>query len=258
MCLILFAYNVHPSYRLILAANRDEFYDRPTAVADFWKTNPDLLAGRDLKEKGTWLGVTREGSFAAVTNYRDPQSWMPDAPTRGKLVSKYLNGRVRPQKYLEKISKDATLYNGFNLLIGDPEELWVYSNRGRAQKLSAGVYGLSNHLLDTRWPKVQRGRKMLKEALNLRGEQLEEALFYMLADRRLPSDGRLPDTGIGLEWERVLSSIFIKSPEYGTRSSTLLLIAKNRRVKFVEKAYNGEKLPWLTSRFSFLQRREKS
>ncbi len=253
MCLILFAYNMHPSYRLILAANRDEFYDRPTAAADFWKDHPHVLAGRDLKEKGTWLGVTTGGRFAAITNYREPLSWMPVAPSRGKLVSRYLTGRARPGKYLEKISTDAMLFNGFNLLAGDRDELWGYSNRGDIQKLSAGIYGLSNHLLDTPWPKVQRGKKQLSQALHLKGEELEEALFAMLADRHVPPDQRLPDTGVGLEWEKVLSPIFIKSPDYGTRSSTILLIAKNRRVKLVEKVFNGEKLPWLTSRFSFLE-----
>ncbi|HOE80105.1 MAG TPA: NRDE family protein [Smithellaceae bacterium] len=254
MCLILFAYNIHPSYRLILAANRDEFYDRPTAAADFWKSHPDVLAGRDLKEKGTWLGITTGGKFAAITNYRDPLSWMPNAPSRGKLVSAYLTGLTRPGKYLEKISKDAMLFNGFNLLAGDQDELLVYSNRGHIQKLPAGIYGLSNHLLDTPWPKVSRGKKLLKQALHLKGKELEEALFALLADRRLPPERQLPQTGMGPEWEKLLSPIFIKSPVYGTRSSTILLIAKNRRVKLVEKVFNGETLPWLTSRFSFLER----
>lgn len=253
MCLILFAYKVHPSYRLILAANRDEFYDRPSMPADFWKSHPHVLAGVDLKEKGTWLGVTKEGKFAAVTNYRDPASWKAEAPSRGKLVSRYLTGWADPEKYLKNIYKKADAYNGFNVLLGDANDLFVYSSRGNAQKLSSGIFGLSNHLLDTPWPKVKRGKKMLKAALEVKGEKLEEALFSMLADRHIPQDSRLPDTGVNLEWERILSPMFITSPVYGTRSSTILLIGNNRRIKLVEKVYNGKPQPWMTSRFSFLQ-----
>ena len=252
MCLILFAYHVHPAYRLILAANRDEFYDRPSAPADFWNSHPQMLAGMDLKEKGTWLGVTREGKYAAITNYRDPASWKADAPSRGKLVSRYLTGSAGPEKYLRSIVKKADGYNGFNLLLGDGEDLFVYSNRGDVRKLSPGIYGLSNELLDTPWPKVQRGKKLLKKALAQKGKELEEALFDLLSDRLVPPDRNLPDTGIGLEWERLLSTMFIKSPVYGTRSSTLLFIGKNRRVKLIEKIYNGEEEPWLVGRFSFL------
>ncbi|NLA40915.1 MAG: NRDE family protein [Smithella sp.] len=251
MCLILFAYNIHPSYRLILAANRDEFYDRPSAPADFWTSHPQVLAGKDLKEKGTWLGVTLEGKFAAITNYRDPASWKADAPSRGKLVSRYLTGSAGPEKYLRNVVKKAGVYNGFNLLAGDGEDLFVFSNRGDLQKLSAGIYGLSNELLDTPWPKVQRGKKLLKKSLAQKGKELEETLFELLSDRLAPPDRNLPETGIGLEWERLLATMFIKSPVYGTRSSTLLLIGKNRRVTLIEKIYNGGEEPWLTSRFSF-------
>jgi uncharacterized protein with NRDE domain len=258
MCLILFAYNMHPSYRLILAANRDEFYDRPSAPADFWAKHPQVLAGIDLKEKGTWLGVTRQGKFAAITNYRDPASWKDQAPSRGKLVSRFLTGHSGAGSYVKKISAHASEYNGFNLLLGDDDGLFVYSNRGGKHELSSGIYGLSNHLLDTPWPKVKRGKKLLQAVLTQKGDELEEALFAMLADRLVPPDRDLPKTGVNLEWERILSPIFISSPVYGTRSSTILLIGKNRRVKFVEKAFNGRQEPWLTSRFSFLQERADS
>lgn len=253
MCLILFAYNTHPSYRLILAANRDEFYDRPSNPADFWGKHPQVLAGIDLKEKGTWLGVTREGKFAAITNYRDPASWKDQAPSRGKLVRRYLTGSSDAEKYLKKTVPQAQNYNGFNLLLGDASELFVYSNRGELQKLSAGIYGLSNHLLDTPWPKVKRGKKLLEAALMQKGEALEESLFALLMDRHVPQDSQLPDTGVNLEWERILSPMFITSPVYGTRSSTILLIGKNRRIKLMEKVYNGKPEPWVTSRFTFLQ-----
>ncbi|MEE9910309.1 MAG: NRDE family protein [Deltaproteobacteria bacterium] len=253
MCLILFAYNVHPFYRLILAANRDEFYERPSAPADFWSRHPRVLGGIDLQEKGTWFGVTRQGKFAAITNYRDPASWKADAPSRGKLVSRYLTGASTAEKYLKTISRQAAQYNGFNLLLGDSENLFVYSNRGTAQKLKAGIHGVSNHLLDSPWPKVVRGKKLLKAALAKKGKDLEEALFGLLEDRRIPPDSQLPDTGVNLEWERMLSPMFITSPVYGTRSSTILLLGRNKRIKFMEKVYDGEKEPWMTSRFSFLQ-----
>lgn len=251
MCLIVFAYNVHPSYRLVLAANRDEFYERPSSAADFWTDHPRVLAGRDLKHGGTWLGITKSGKFAAVTNYRDPSSIKSVAPSRGKLVGSYLLGNQDGDHYLKKISSQAGKFNGFNLMLGDDHDLFVFSNRGEKQKLKPGIYGLSNHLLNSSWPKVTRSRKMMKAALDKKGDALEEALFSLLADRRVPPDDKLPSTGVGLEWERVLSSVFIQSPVYGTRSSTILLIGKNRRVRFVEKVFDGQKEPWMTSRFTF-------
>lgn len=256
MCLILFAYKIHPSCPLVLAANRDEFYERPTQSADFWPDHPQLLAGIDLQEKGTWLGVTKDGKFAAITNYRDPASWKSPAPSRGKLVRDYLTGTLNPEDYLKEISIHARDYNGFNLLVGDRENLWVYSNQGDAHKLQPGIYGLSNHLLDTPWPKVQRGKLLLKKALSKKGDDLEEALFEILADRHIPPDDQLPHTGVDTDWERVLSPMFITSPIYGTRSSTVLIISANRRVRFTEKVYNGQSLPWMTGRFSFQQEKK--
>ena len=252
MCLIIFAYNVHPSYRLILAANRDEFYERPSAPADFWEDKPQVLAGRDLKEGGTWLGVTKQGKFAAITNYRDPSAFKSNALSRGVLVSRYISGKQSSADYLEEITPQADKYNGYNLILGEDRDIFVFSNRGEKQKIKPGIHGLSNHLLNTPWPKVSRGKKLLKAALDKKGVELEEALFDMLADRYIPPDSKLPETGIGLEWERVLSSIFIASPGYGTRSSTILLIGKNNYVKFVEKVFDGNPEPWVTSRFSFI------
>jgi len=256
MCLILFAYKVHPSYRLILAANRDEFYERPSLPADFWEDQHNVLAGRDLKEGGTWLGITKEGKFAAVTNYRDPSAFKSNAPSRGKLVSRYLIGKQNAGGYLEDVSSQADKYNGFNLLIGDDNDLFVFSSNGEKQKLNPGIYGLSNHNLNTPWPKVSRGKRLLKSSLDQKGTQLKEALFTMLADRHIPPDSKLPSTGVGLEWERILSSMFIKSPDYGTRSSTIILIGKNRRVRFVEKVFDGQKEPWIESSFSFVSEKK--
>jgi uncharacterized protein with NRDE domain len=251
MCLIVFAYNAHPSYRLILAANRDEFYERPSSPADFWEDAPHVLAGRDLKKGGTWLGITREGKFAAITNYRDPASWKNNAPSRGKLVSRYISGNQNTNNYLKKISRQTDKYNGFNLILGNRSNFFAFSNRGEKQKLGPGIYGLSNHLLDTPWPKVVKAKKKLKAILKEKGAALEEALFTLLSDRYFPPGNKLPATGVDKEWERVLSPIFIKSPNYGTRSSTIFLIGKNNRVKFVEKVFDGKPEPWITSRFSF-------
>lgn len=243
MCLIVFACNSHPSYKLVLAANRDEFYDRPAAPADFWKDHPHVLAGRDLKGKGTWLGITRQGRFAAITNYRDPASFMFDAKSRGKLVKDFL---------CDKIGAHGAKYNGYNLILQDSGGFYYYSNRGgEKQKITAGIHGLSNHLLDTPWPKVVRAKKLMKEALKYKGTALEEALYALLSDRRFPPPEKLPSTGIDKDWEKVLSPIFIKSPNYGTRSSTVLLVGRNRRVTFIEKVFDGADEPWLVSRFNF-------
>ncbi len=253
MCLIIFALDAHPSYKLIVAANRDEFYDRPASPADFWKDHPDILAGRDLKEKGTWLGVTRQGKFAAITNYRDPASFMFDADSRGKLVKDFLCGKKSAEKFIEKISSHGAKYNGYNLILQDNAGFYYYSNRGgHKQKMPAGIYGISNHLLDTPWPKVVRAKKLMKEALKYKGSALEDVLFALLADRHFPPLEKLPSTGVDKDWEKVLSPIFIKSPNYGTRSSAVVLVGKNRCVTFIEKVFDRGHEPWLVSRFHFI------
>jgi uncharacterized protein with NRDE domain len=251
MCFIVFAYQVHPSYRLIAAANRDEYYQRPSAPVAFWEDAPQVLAGRDLKEGGTWMGINRGGKVAAITNFRDPGSVKTGAPTRGRLVSNFLTGFESAASYMNKISRSAQKYNGFNLICGDPQDLIVYSNRGEIIKLEPGIFGLSNHLLDSPWPKVIKGKKALSEAMNEKGFDLEEALFKILSDRKMAPKNKLPHTGVELEWERRLSSIFIDSPGYGTRSSSVLLMGKNKWVKFVEKVFDGKPKPWVESRFSF-------
>jgi uncharacterized protein with NRDE domain len=251
MCLILFAYKVHHSYNLVMAANRDEFYERPSAPAEFWEDAPQVLAGRDLKEGGTWMGVDRQGRFAAITNYRDPAAFKTDATSRGKLVSNYLTGSQNADAYLESISRHLDKYNGFNLICGDSTSLFICSNRGEKKKLPPGIYGLSNRLLDNAWPKVVKGKKGLTAAMIYKGDELESTLFKILSDKKKAPDNRLPTTGIGIEWERLLSSIFIESPTYGTRSSTVLLIGKNGYIRFVEKVFDGKPEPWVESRLSF-------
>ncbi|HRD65739.1 MAG TPA: NRDE family protein [Candidatus Competibacter sp.] len=224
MCLILFAYRRHPSFRLIVAANRDEFLDRPTAPLAFWNDSPQVLAGRDLKEGGTWLGITRTGRFAALTNYRDPARIVQNAPSRGRLVSDYLQGDEPAHAYLDRLVARASSYNSFNLLLGDGEELFYYANlAGEPRSLAPGLYGLSNHLLDTPWPKLKRGRLSLHQLLNRRPNPTADDLLDLLTDRVPAPDTELPRTGIPLEWERWLSPVFIDAPNYGTRASTVLL-----------------------------------
>jgi uncharacterized protein with NRDE domain len=251
MCSIFLAYNAHPKYRLIVAANRDEFYERPTAAAQFWHDAPDVLAGRDLVHGGTWLGVTRNGRFSAVTNYRDPL-----APTgnlsRGKLVGDFLRGSAPPLEYLQKIEENAGSYSGFNLLVGEIDAgIGYFSNRGDGVKmLESGVYGLSNHLLDTPWSKVSRGKTALA-ALVEKEDFAVESLFEILGDVSKASDADLPDTGIRLERERLLSSIFIETPVYGTRCSTALLMTEDGKVLFAERTYQQSRNDFGEERFEF-------
>jgi uncharacterized protein with NRDE domain len=252
MCLILFAWKMHAAFPLVLAANRDEFYERPSAPADFWEDAPEILAGRDLQAGGTWLGITRRGRTAAVTNYRDPATLKRDAPSRGDLVSEYLRGGETPEIYLQRLSMKAAKYNGFSLLVGDAAGLFYFSNRGDQLRLAPGIYGLSNRLLDTPWPKVEKGKEVLRTILDESGNPPPEKLLDILADRTQPPDELLPKTGVGLEWERVLSPRFIESPVYGTRSSTVLMIGRGGKVTFVERVFNGGKDPWMTARFDFM------
>jgi uncharacterized protein with NRDE domain len=237
MCLILAAYKQHKRYPLILAANRDEFYDRPTRPAAFWKDPPDILAGRDLKGSGTWMGIDRRGRLAAITNFRDPASLKADAPTRGLLVSNFLAGSRSAQDYLQTISDNGTRYNGFNLLLFDRSGLWHYSNReGNIRSLEPGIHGLSNHLLNTPWPKVQQGRQALAGLLSEAPPSIEPlTLIDMLEDRHIAPDDQLPQTGVGLEKERMLAPMFIQSDNYGTRCTSVVLYDSGGVITFVEK-----------------------
>jgi uncharacterized protein with NRDE domain len=256
MCLILLALNAHPAYRLILAANRDEFFSRPTAPAAFWDDAPNLLAGRDLQNAGTWLGVTRSGRIAAITNFRDPRHQKQHAPSRGLLVSGFLTSAVSADEYLTYLRQEGAACNGFNLIFGEPGRLCFFSNRdNEPRNLAPGVHGLSNHLLDTPWPKVQRGMEAMSRIIT-GGKMLQpEDLFSILADRAIAPDESLPDTGVGIEVERFLSSLFIASPLYGTRSSTVVLIDHNCRVTFSERTFSStqETVRTVTEEFSFIK-----
>jgi uncharacterized protein with NRDE domain len=237
MCLILLALDTHPDYSLIVAANRDEFYDRSTARAAFWKDDPRVLAGRDLKAGGTWLGIDRRGRFAAVTNHRQGHREPGARRSRGHLVSDYLTERIGGRAHVERVEQEAAQYNGFNLIAGDVQALFYISNRdGGVRALKPGVYGLSNHLLDSPWPKVTAGKIGLSELLAGGGEMIPK-LFELLSDRRQATDASLPRTGVSPEWERLLSSAFIATEAYGTRSSTVVLAGRDGGVTFVERSF---------------------
>jgi uncharacterized protein with NRDE domain len=243
MCLILFAYRIHPHYRLILLANRDEFFARPTQQLAFWSDAPEILAGRDLQAGGTWFGITREGRFAAVTNYRDPQNVSADALSRGKIPVDYLQSDLSPQDFCTARRNDWHRYNGFNLLAGDRDNLVWTSNRSwKVQTIAPGLYGLSNHLLDTGWPKVQRGKDGLRRLLSPAGTGpvAHDDLFALLLDTWQPPDSDLPDTGIGPVWERLLAPIFIRGDDYGTRSSLVLTITENGEAICSERTFLQE------------------
>src|SRR6476646_9539668 len=244
MCLVLMALETHPEYSLIVAANRDEFYDRPTAPAAFWPGAPSVVGGRDLKAGGSWLGIDRSGRFAAVTNYRQGQR-EPTAPrSRGRLVSDFLIGNTNAAEYMETVHRDAGLYNGFNLIVGDAFGFCYYSNQGeRPQGLAPGVYGLSNHLLDTPWPKVTTSKGAFDALLRDSGPRLAEDLFSLLADRTRAPEHLLPATGVSSEWERLLSSAFIVSGNYGTRSSTVVLIGRDGKILFIERTFGPQGRP---------------
>ena len=238
MCLILAALDAHPDYALVVAANRDEFYDRPTTRADFWADHPGILGGRDLRAGGTWLAVDRSGRFAAVTNYRQGER-EPAAPrSRGLLVSDYLSSEIDATAYAARVEREGAEYNGFNLLAGDARELhWLSNREGRPRRLGPGIYGLSNHLLDTPWPKVTAGKTALQALLGGHSGDLVSGLFALLSDSTRVPDDALPRTGIGLAWERLLSSAFIATAEYGTRSSTVVLMGRDGMVTFVERSF---------------------
>lgn len=242
MCLILVAWQVHPDYPLVVAANRDEFFARPTLAADFWPEAPDLLAGRDLEAGGTWMGVTRGGRFAALTNFRDPQSHRRDAATRGGLVADFLRGHESMTDYLSGVRARAGAYNGFNLLLGDGRRLaWIGNVDGGARDLEPGVFGISNHLLDTPWPKVEAAKSALRDALAALPD--DTAFFRLLRDDTIHPDTALPRTGVSLEWERLLSAAFVKAPGYGTRSSTVLIMDKAGETRFAEQTWLEDASP---------------
>ncbi|MDX2219141.1 MAG: NRDE family protein [Burkholderiales bacterium] len=261
MCLIVFAWQPDAAHSLVVAANRDEWRERPTARLHWWDHEParsdseysqplhcdyspgqartGILAGRDLKDGGTWMGVTASGRFAALTNFRDPRNVKPGAPSRGALVRAFLEGNVSPCEYLQSLAERMADFNGFNLLVGDRDELWWVSNRGGApMAVTPGVHGLSNGLLDEQWPKVARAKERLTDALE--HDSGDDALWALLADDAAAPDDELPDTGVGLDWERRLSPALIRGDHYGTRSSALLRVFADGRLRLSERTCGGD------------------
>ncbi len=252
MCLIFVGNQLQPRYRLAVVANRDEFYARPSAAAAFWSDAPCVLAGRDLTAGGTWLGVNRAGHFAAITNYRDAEARDLDAPSRGRLVADFLRGGRGAREYLRELLGHAHRYNGFGLLVADSRELFFYSNRSSesARALTPGLYGLSNHMLDTPWPKVERGKKALSRALAAEQVSVEE-LFAIMGDRTVAAEADLPSTGVGTPRERELSPMFIETQDYGTRCTSIVLIEAGGAVTFLERTYRPCPAGEETLRFVF-------
>jgi uncharacterized protein with NRDE domain len=249
MCLIFISINQHPRYKLIVAANRDEFYNRKTAPAHFWNDEPNILGGRDLEAGGTWLGVNKRGKISMITNYRDPKNINPAAPSRGKLVSDFLVNEEGGEQYQKGIQHPET-YNGFNLVTGTSDALYYFSNyREGITEMKSGLFGLSNHLLDTPWPKVKKGKVLMTEILSQ--PFTSKDLFGLLYNEGIATDDLLPDTGVGLERERALSSMFIKSPGYGTRCSTVILVDRDNNFMFSERVYDLSTFEYIENTFSF-------
>lgn len=251
MCLIIVALQQHPQFPLIVAANRDEFLARPTRPATFWPENPDLLAGRDLQGGGTWLGMSRSGRFAAVTNVREKDRPMHGRRSRGWLTSEFLANGTDAAAFAHEAQQLGGEFAGFNLLLGDGRELWYLSNRGATPRpLLPGLYGLSNHLLDTPWPKVAGAKKQL--ATLLAEDRLTvDNLFTLLADTALAPDDQLPETGVSHEWERLLSARFIQAPDYGTRCSTAVLVDRSGQVCFRERSFSDGPAHFQDVEYSF-------
>ncbi len=243
MCTLAFAYDTWPGHRLVLIGNRDEFYARPTTHVQQWADHPTLLAGRDLRAGGTWLGLTRTGRFATLTNLREPDRLDPAAPSRGALVTDFLLGAESALDYLTRIHTEARPYNGFNLLCFDGTTLAYYSNRIPAPRaLAPGLYALSNAPLGTDWPKVAALRAAFAQQCALGAPPDPEALMALLADRTLHPDAALPATGVPLELERTLSALMIVSPAYGTVAHSLVALT-DRRAQLVERTTNPQRPP---------------
>lgn len=240
MCLIGIAYRTHAKHELVLAANRDEFHDRPSASAAAWADHPHIFGGRDLRQKGSWLAVSATGRVAAITNVRRMVPPDPLAPSRGLLVADYFAGAQTPGGYLAQLGAAAPAYAGFNLLIGTGTQAHYATNHPqfRSAALARGVHAVSNASLDTPWPKLNRLRATLARWCAQGRDEFDD-LFAALADERPAVDSELPDTGIGLEMERFLSPPFIRSARYGTRASTVLAMAADGRTHFVERRFGA-------------------
>ena len=242
MCLLAIAWHAHAAHAIVLAANRDEFHARRAAPMDRWSDRP-VLAGRDLAAGGTWLGIGAAGRFGVITNFRELTRPRRSAPSRGELIPRFLASDLSAEHFLSQLEADAMGYAGFNLLLSDGHSLWYASNRADefARPLAPGLYGLSNHFLDTPWPKLERVRQGLRALLAVQDPaRLRGALLGMLEDRERSAAHDLPATGLTPEWEHVLSSPFVLHPEYGTRCATVMVADPQGRGIVVERRYDHD------------------
>lgn len=244
---------MHPAYPLVIAANRDEYFHRPTAKADFWQDYPSILAGRDLQKGGTWLGIGTTGRVAAVTNYREPSRPMELAAlSRGGLVSDYLTGTSPAHEYLTSVARKLQRYEGFNLIAGGPQSLWFISTYlPQPRLLIRGVHGISNGDLDYPWPKVLLGKARIARLLETMGDIDVSALFELLADRTIPETSSGPQAGVDPGTQRMLSPIFVHGEDYGTRCSTVLLCSREGKVRFIERSFDQDAMETGTVTFEF-------
>jgi uncharacterized protein with NRDE domain len=252
MCLILFSFKTHPRYKLVLAANRDEFFERPTLLADFWESDSNILGGIDIISGGTWLGVSKTGRFAAITNYRNPLAQVTQPISRGKITRQFLQSELETEDFLAEISRGKDHYNGFNVLLSDTafETLHYYSNiTNDPANVSQGMHGLSNALLDTSWPKVNHGISMLSQMIDESNFQLEDIISIM-TDKNIAPEDSLPKTGISLELERKLSPVFISMKGYGTRCSTVIRVDFDNNLEFLEVSYDEAAHPTSSKRYN--------
>ena len=239
MCLIAIAWQARRDLPLLVAANRDEWRERPAKPAHWWPERPDLFAGRDLQAGGTWMGITRGGRFAAVTNFRDPSDKRSTARSRGTLVTEFLVGTDSPARFLSNLSARSHEYNGFNLIVGDGASLFYFGSReGQPRAIEPGVHAISNHVLDEPWPKVIAARAAMEAALE--EDEPTKVLFDLLSDSSMAADEALPKTGVGLEWERRLSSALITGVDYGTRASTVLAVTASGEAIFEERTRGAD------------------
>lgn len=241
MCLIAFSYKVHPSYPLIVVANRDEFYDRPTAAAHFWEDEPEILAGRDLRQQGSWMGLSKNGRFAAITNYRDPRLPETGQLSRGEIVRLFLTATESTDAFIQSLRSKRDLYGGFNVLLYDGEDMHHYNNiYDEHSMIESGIHGVSNATFNTPWPKVTAAKTVLENTVEEDAVEMN-TLISLLANAEIAQDEVLPNTGVGIHLERSLSAQFVKLPNYGTRCSTAIVFKNNREIDFLERTYENGK-----------------
>jgi uncharacterized protein with NRDE domain len=239
MCLIVFAYKTRPGVPLVFAGNRDEFYERPTEKAHIWSTTPEIIAGKDKKAGGTWLGLSSDGRIAAITNYRDMNQIKPDAPSRGHIVKDALTSPHTTEQYLEHLQRVADEYNGFNLITGNREKLFYFNNQTmQVEELKPGIYSLSNAFLNTPWPKSEWAKEHFRQILDS-GEQKPDRFFSMLKNSDTYPPEMLPETGLSNEKEKAVSAVFIKTEGYGSRSSTVMKLFQDDSFYFEERTYKA-------------------